>query len=200
MIELNLLEKKKPIVLPSVLGIDLNTLSLKMVAFSICLYYTPSPIIGFIFNDKMTEIQSTISQVTEANNKITEIIGKNGDIKDQVEAYKEQVAKLQQRSSQVDEILKSRTNPKKVARSIPEDVWFETLIINDKNEMTIQGGAYNPRGIGEFITNINDSPYFGGSVVPSMQENRNEVMEGVSVSYEYFELKGKVVNYDMRSK
>ncbi len=204
MIELNLLEKKKPLVLPSVLGIDLNTLNLKMIVASIFLYYTPGPIVGFIFDDKVTEIEASITQVTEANAKLTEVISKNGDVKSQVEAYKEQVVKLQQRSSQVDEILKARTNPKKVlekiARSIPEDVWFESLIISEKNEVTIQGGAYNPRAIGEFITNINDSPYFGGSIVPSMQENRNDVMEGVTTSFEYFELKGKVVNYDMRSK
>ena len=204
MIELNLLEKKKPLVLPSVLGIDLNTLNLKMIAVAIFVYYLPGPIINFMYEDKIIAVEAEIAQATEVNKKLTQTISKNEDVKTQVQVYKEQVVRLQQRSTQVDEILKSRTNPKKVlekiARSIPEDVWFESLIINDKNEISIQGGAFNPRAIGDFITNINDSPYFGGSIVPSIQENRNEVMEGVSTPYEYFELKGKILNYDMRSR
>jgi hypothetical protein len=204
MIELNLLEKKKPLVLPSVLGIDLNTLNLKMIGVAIIVYYLPGPIINFMYEDKIVAVEAEIAQSTEINKKLTQSISKNEDVKTQVQVYKEQVVRLQQRSTQVDEILKSRTNPKKVlekiARSIPEDVWFESLIINDKNEIAIQGGAFNPRAIGDFITNINDSPYFGGSIVPSIQENRNEVMEGVTTPYEYFELKGKVLNYDMRSR
>jgi hypothetical protein len=204
MIELNLLEKKKPLVLPSVLGIDLNTLNLKMLGVAIIVYYLPGPIINFMYEDKIVAVEAEIAQSTEINKKLTQSISKNEDVKTQVQVYKEQVVRLQQRSTQVDEILKSRTNPKKVlekiARSIPEDVWFESLIINDKHEIAIQGGAFNPRAIGDFINNINDSPYFGGSIVPSIQENRNEVMEGVTTPYEYFELKGKVLNYDMRSR
>ena len=111
---------------------------------------------------------------------------------------------MQSRSTQVDEILKTRTNPKKilekVARSIPEDVWFVKMGINDKNEITVEGGSYTPRAVGEFITNINDSPYFGGSITPVRQENRKDTLDGVLTNYESFELKGRIINYDMRSK
>lgn len=72
--------------------------------------------------------------------------------------------------------------------------------INEKNEVSIKGGSYSPRGIGEFITAINDSPYFGGSITPSMQENKRETLDGITTNYESFELKGKIINYDMRSK
>jgi len=74
------------------------------------------------------------------------------------------------------------------------------MSINEKHEVTITGGSYSPRAIGEFITAINDSPYFGGSITPSSQENKQEILDGVMTSYELFELKGKVINYDMRSK
>ncbi len=41
MIELNLLEKKQPLKLPTVLGVDLNTISLKMLGLSLFIYYVP---------------------------------------------------------------------------------------------------------------------------------------------------------------
>ena len=204
MIELNLLEKKQPLVLPTVIGIDLNNLNFKMLAVAFVIYYLPETIVSTMFDDKQLEAQAIVDDLTKQSEKLTKSLNKDADIKSQVDAYKLQVTKLQQRSTQVDEILKRRSNPKKVlekiARSIPDDVWFNSMIITDKNDVTIQGGSYNPRGIGEFITNINDSPYFGGTIIPSMQENRKEMLDGISTSYEYFELKGKIINYDMRSR
>ena len=150
--------------------------------------------------DKQTELQA----LTAENVGLRLKIEKDANIKVQVDAFKDQVSKLELRSKQVDEIMKNRTNPKKVlekiARSIPEDVWFDSMEINDKNEMVITGGANTSRSIGEFITNINDSPYFGGTIVPRLQENRKSLSEDIGSSFEYFELFGKIVNYDMRSK
>lgn len=204
MIELNLLEKKQPFVLPTVLGIDLNTINLKMLGISLVIYYLPGTINSFIFEEKTTMIQEQIDQLSRQNDKLNKEIEKDADIKNQVDAYKSQVTRLQKRSTQVDEILKNRTNPKKIlekiARSIPEDVWFNSMIINDKNEILIKGGAYTPRSIGEFISVINDSPYFGGSITPTMQENKKETIDGIPTNYESYELKGKIINYDMRSQ
>lgn len=204
MIKLNLLEKKKPFLLPSVLGMDLNAVNLKMLAIAVVLYYMPGFTISFIFEQKTLEKQAELQTLTTENEGLRVKIEKDANIKVQVDAFKEQVSKLELRSKQVDEIMKNRTNPKKVlekiARSIPEDVWFDSMEINDKNEMIITGGANTSRSIGEFITNINDSPYFGGTIVPRLQENRKSLSEDIGSSFEYFELFGKIVNYDMRSK
>ena len=204
MIELNLLEKKQPFVLPTVLGIDLNVINLKMLAIALVIYYLPGTINGIIFDDKINENQEQMDQLVRQNNILSAEITKDADIKAQVDAYKSQVVRLQKRSTQVDEILKNRTNPKKIlekiARSIPDDVWFNGLEINEKNEILIRGGAYTPRSIGEFISVINDSPYFGGSITPTMQENKKEVIDGISTNYESYELKGKIINYDMRTQ
>ena len=200
MIELNLLEKKQPFVLPTVLGIDLNIINLKMLGIALVIYYLPGTINSIIFDDKIIEVQSQLDQLNQQNSKLEKEIEKDADIKNQVSAYKTQVTRLQKRSNQVDEILKNRTNPKKIlekiARSIPEDVWFNSMFINDKNEILIKGGAYTPRSIGEFISVINDSPYFGGSITPTMQENKKESLDGIPSNYESYELKGKIINYD----
>lgn len=204
MIKLNLLEKKKPFLLPSVLGMDLNAVNLKMLAVAVVLYYMPGFTTSFIFEQKTLDKQAELQTLTTENEGLRVKIEKDANIKVQVDAFKEQVSKLELRSKQVDEIMKNRTNPKKVlekiARSIPEDVWFDSMEINDKNEMVITGGANTSRSIGEFITNINDSPYFGGTIVPRLQENRKSLSEDIGSSFEYFELFGKIVNYDMRSK
>ena len=204
MIELNLLEKKQPLVLPTVLGVDFNNLNFKMLIFATIIYYMPDIIVPRMYNEKTEGAQLTLKQVSNQNAKIKESILKDRDIKTQLDAYKVQVTKLQSRSAQVDEILKTRTNPKKIlekiARSIPEDVWFDELNITGKNEIVINGGSYSPRAIGEFITAINDSPYFGGSITPAKQENKQENLDGSLTSYEVFELRGRIVNYDMRSK
>jgi Tfp pilus assembly protein PilN len=204
MIELNLLEKKQPVALPTVLGIDLNNLNLKMLGLALVIYYLPGVVVSTIYLDRTTQAEDVLQTLTMQNDKLKNELEKNANVKSQVDAYKLQVGRLQSRSTQVDEILKTRTNPKKilekVARSIPEDVWFEKMVINEKNEITIEGGSYTPRAIGEFITNINDSPYFGGSVTPVRQENKKENLDGVLTSFETFELKGRIINYDMRSK
>ncbi len=204
MIELNLLEKKQPFVLPTVLGMDFNQLNFKMLAVALVLYYLPDTVVSQIFTDKRAAVEASLEQLTTQNAKLDADIKKDANIKSQVDAYKTQVSRLQSRSTQVDEILKNRTNPKKIlekiARSIPEDLWFDIMTINEKNEIIISGGSYSPRAIGEFITTINDSPYFGGSITPSRQENRKENLDGILTSYEKFELRGKITNYDMRSK
>jgi Tfp pilus assembly protein PilN len=204
MIELNLLEKKQPLRLPTALGVDLNELNFKMIAVAVFIYYVPMIFVQGYFDDKMKEGQEELNRLTEKSNKIAQEVEKNTNIKSQLDAYNKQVEKLKNRSSQVDDILKIRTNPKKVlekiARSIPNDLWFDYLKIDDAKDVTIHGGSYSPRSIGEFITIINDSPFFANTITPTKQENKQEMIDGVLTNFEAFELKGKIKNYDMRSR
>jgi len=204
MIELNLLEKKQPLRLPVVLGVDLNDLNFKMLGLAFFIYYIPEIFVRSHFDDELKAEQETLSAIQTDYQKVEKEIGKNTNVKQQLDAYNKQIEKLKARSAQVDEILKIRTNPKKIlekiARSIPEDLWFDSLRINENKEMVIIGGAYSPRSIGEFITIINDSPFFGNTITPVRQENKTENMDGMPSNYELFELKGKIKNYDMRSR
>ncbi len=204
MIELNLLEKKQPLRLPNVLGVDLNELNYKALVFAIVFYYVPEIFVRNSYDDKFKVEDDILVGLRADNAKIIKEIGKNTDVKAQLKAYNEQVNKLKARSVQVDEILKIQTNPKKVlekiARSIPEDLWFEELKITVEKDVFISGGAYSSRSIGEFITLINDSPFFGSSITPVKQENKQSDFDGVLTSYEIFSLKGKIKNYDMRAR
>jgi Tfp pilus assembly protein PilN len=175
-----------------------------MLGLAIILYYVPEILVRGVFDHQLKTEEETYQSLLSETQKIEEEIGKKTNTKSQLEAYNKQVEKLKARSAQVDEILKIRTNPKKIlekmARSIPEDLWIDNLKINEKSEVTISGGADSPRSIGEFITIINDSPFFGNSITPVKQENRSENLDGVPTNVEVFELKGKIKNYDMRSR
>lgn len=204
MIELNLLEKKQPIKVPVILGIDFNQLNFKMIIVALIIFYVPDIFIHNNFEEKFKEQESVLQNLKAETEKVNKEIGQKANVKSQLEAYNIQVEKLKSRSAQVDEILKIRTNPKKVlekiARSIPEDLWFDQLKITDNKDISITGGAYSPRSIGEFITVINDSPFFGSSITPLKQENKQDNLDGTLTNFELFELKGKIKNYDMRSK
>ena len=172
MIELNLLEKKEPFRMPVVLGMDFNELNLMMLFVSMLIWFIPQMVFDSYSSGKNAELTKESDAILEKVKTIKKEISKNGNIKEMLSAYQKQVVKLNERSGQVEEILKKRTNPKKVleklARSVPDDLWFDNLkIVND--EITISGGAYTNRSLGEFMTLINDSPYFAGSITPVKQ-------------------------------
>ena len=204
MIELNLLERKQPFRLPSVLGMDFNELNFKMIVIALILYYVPDIFIHQHYDNKLENEQKNLEAINTETAKINSEIEKNKNVKEQLEAFTQQVEKLKARSTQVDEILKIRTNPKKIlekiARSIPEDLWFDQLKITEGRDIQISGGAYTPRSIGEFITVMNDSPFFGNSIMPATQETKQETIDGSVISLETFELKGKIKNYDLISR
>ena len=204
MIELNLLERKQPIRLPSVLGMDLNDLNFKMLFIALIIYYVPDFVFHQKYDSQLENEQKNLEQTNTEVTKINSELEKNKNVKEQLEAYTNQVVKLKARSAQVDEILKIRTNPKKIlekiARSIPEDLWFDQLKISENKDILINGGAYTPRSIGEFITVMNDSPFFGNSITPAKQETKQENLDGSLMSFEIFELKGKIKNYDLISR
>lgn len=203
MIELNLLEQKEPLKLPTVLGVDLNELNFVVIGFAVVFYYVPEAILKSYFDSELAKEREIITSNNQEIEKIRAEMGKSENTQEQFLFFKKQVEKLQARSKQVDEILKYRTNPRKVlekiARSIPEDMWFDSFKIESTSEITIVGGSYSTRALGEFITVINDSPFFSGSVTPARQENKIENLDGISVSIDTFELKGKIKNFDMRS-
>lgn len=202
MIKLNLLDKKKKAQMPKFLGISLSQANIKFIVMSAVLFLLPGLAIDFMYTEKIQTIEATKNDLMAQNEQVRKEIEAQMEVKAQLDSYKAQVEKLEKRSAQVDEILKIKNNPKKVlekiARSIPEDVWIDSLKINENHEILIQGGSYTARGIGEFITIANDSPYFGGTLTPTQQENRNAPLDGAPANYEYFELKGQIINYDMR--
>ena len=76
MIELNLLEKKQPLVLPTVLGIDLNNLNLKMLGIALVIYYMPGIVISQMYDSKLEDVKSSLDTLIAQNEKLATAINK----------------------------------------------------------------------------------------------------------------------------
>ena len=204
MIELNLLEKRQSFKLPVIAGIDLNKISIPKIIVAIIFYNVSASYLLSYYNEQIAKEEQAATKTRESNSRLTKEIKSQEEGRKELEAYFEQVQKAKVRSLQINEILKTRTNPKKVleviGRTIPDDVSFESLSIDVEDNISIVGESFNSRAIGDFIAIINDTPYFGGSITPVKQENKETEIEGVMTRIDTFELKGKIKNYDMRLK
>ncbi len=210
MIELNLLERKAPVKLPTVLGVDLNSLNFKLIGIALVIFFVPEAYLSGVWEEKIEVMKQEIVKVKKEEEEVNKELGDKGSIKAQLEAYNNQVEKLKERSAQVDNILKEKTNPRsileKVARSLSDEIWFDRLSINAGNEMIIQGGAYSGAGIasyrviGQFVNLLNESPYFNGSVTIATQSLADEQIDGIKLKYDKFEIRAKIKNFDTFSR
>lgn len=206
MIELNLLERKAPLKLPSILGVDLNTLNFKFLFIAVIIYYIPGMYLESYLSKDIEELNVQIATISTQEQQLSSELGTKGDIRAQLDAYNNQVEKLKARSVSVDNILKERTNPRsvleKIARSMSDEIWFDTLSINENKELSIVGGAYTPQGvasyrvIGQFVNLLNDSPFFNGTVTISSQNQIEEDIDGVKLAYDKFEVKAQIKKFD----
>ena len=204
MIELNLLERKVKVKLPVIAGIDLNYVNIPLVIVAILITGASSYYYTSYYEEIIAKEESVGAGIKEQTSKIDAEIKSKEAKKRELEAYIEQVQKARVRSLQIDEIIKTRTNPKKIleviARTIPDEVTFDTLEITANDDISINGESSDPRSIGEFIAAVNDTPYFGGSITPSSQNSvQVDNGSGVFTKVDNFSLRGKIKNYDMRS-
>ena len=200
MIEINLLEKKKAFKAPVILGVDTAKLPWRMIIVASLLAKFPVD----YYKEYTVEIENAKQQeVKELNKKLSKLrseLRKNKGIKEQLEAFNQQIERLKERSNQVDKIIKLKTNPKhlleKMARSAPEDLWFNELKIDDSDKLSVKGGAESYTSIGEFLLSMNDSPIFGGSLQLKDSKTEEETQDGISFREESFLIEGDIKLYD----
>ncbi len=200
MIEINLLEKKKAFKAPVVLGVDTAKLPWRMIVVASLLAKFPVDYYREYTLELEAAKQNEVKALNTELSKLRVELRKNKGIKEQLEAFNKQIERLKERSAQVDKIIKLKTNPKhlleKMARSAPEDLWFNELILDGNDKITIKGGADSYTSIGEFILNVNDSPIFGGSLQLKDSKTEEETKDGISFREENFVIEGEVKLYD----
>lgn len=201
MIEINLLNKKKGIELPVVMGIDLNQINWKFLFVAYMLTYTPGWFLKPEFDKEIQVVDSEIQILQKSLKKIKKDIGKNTNVEGQLEAFNRQVQKLKRRSSQVEEIIQDKTNPRKllerIARDIPTDMWFSDLVISSTRTIEINGASESYKSIGDFIISANDSQFFGKSLILTGSNTQTEEMpDGSERRVEQFNIKGNIRAYE----
>lgn len=201
MIEINLLNKKKGIELPVVLGIDLNQINWKFLFVAYMLTYTPGWFLKPEFDKEIQVVEAEIQILQKSLRKIKKDIGKNTNVEEQLVAFNRQVQKLKRRSSQVEEIIQDKTNPRKllerIARDIPTDMWFKDLVITSTRTIEINGASESYKSIGDFIISANDSQFFGKSLILTGSNTQTEKMpDGSERRVEQFNIKGNIRAYE----
>lgn len=200
MIEINLLEKKKSFKAPVVLGIDFAKLPWKSMIASYLIATYPLDYIKEAFTQIQSEKNQEVIQLRNKLGKLKRDLRKSRGVKEQLQAFNRQIEKLKERSDQVDKIISLKTNPRylleKVARSTPEDLWFDEMEINDKDEITIKGASESYKSIGVFIAKANDSAYFGKTL--QLKDSKTEEIKerNLTLRQENFTVQGKVTVYD----
>jgi Tfp pilus assembly protein PilN len=204
MIEINLIEQKKQFKMPPVLGIDFSTISFKMLIFAILFAYVPESFLNSYYESEGLKLDEEIKQENLILKKIRKELKGNGQIKDQLLAFNRQIKRLKKRSQQVDQIIKQKTNPKKIlekiARSVPEELWFTTLSIGEDKSFMIQGGANSYKSIGNFISVANSSVFFGASLVMAESKTETEKVGTRETRIETFSIKGSIITFDPETK
>ncbi len=199
MIKINLLEQKKPFKMPVVMGIDLADLSIKGMIIVGILSFIPDFFVYPGWKTELDDLGTQINVLQNNNKKLLRDLKKNTGVKEKLAAFNKQVEKLQERSIQVDLILKEKRNPslimEKIARRLPSDIWFNSFIIDEDKSITIKGGGVLYKSIGDFISTANSAGFFDQPL--SLTESKTEE-EGKTGEYriQVFTIKGKIDKFD----
>jgi len=200
MIEINLIEQKKPFKLPTVAGVDLSKVNFKIIAIAYLLTYIPDYTIYTSWQEELVSIDQEKEVLRAKLSKLEEEVRGNDIVKKQLEQFNNQVSKLKERSSQVEQIIKARTNPNKilerVARNIPEDMWLQEISIDNEKKITIQGFSTSYKSIGNFIILLNESLFFGKSLTLADSKTNEDGDAGAGKRVEVFTIQGRVDSFD----
>lgn len=201
MIEINLVEPKKVNKNPVILGMDLKQINVKLLVGAILFMYVPDITIMPIWESEKKSIEAKIVGLNDELAKQKKELEGSDKLRQELEAYNKQAENLVTRSNQIDQILKIRSNPKKLleklARSVPVDLWFNELKIANDKSIKISGGSTSWKSIGVFMQTINDSPFFGKSMIlKNSTESSTSNATAKAERSETFSVEGKIETYE----
>ncbi len=200
MIKINLVAKKKRLHVPVVLGINFNKINFIALGISLVILKSPNWV---LVPGWEAEKEVVVEELSRLNGRLREVnreIQENSHLQEQLDAFNRQIARLEARSQQVQEIINRRTNPRRVlelmARNTPDQLWYDEMLISNEKEITITGSAQNYRSIGDFITRLNESPFFGRSISLDSTGTREVRHGSTEVRVEDFVVSGRIITYD----
>jgi hypothetical protein len=199
MLKINLIAQKKPFRLPVILGIDLNLINLKMVVLSYIIYIASFNFLTEKFESDTEAIRTEVESLESQLRALKKDNKGNESVKAMLEAFAKQVESLNAKSNQVESVIKLRKNPmgllERLARGLPEDLWFNTLKISSDDKILITGNSVSYKSIGDFVNSSNESRFFGKSLGLSGSETKEENFDDQKVRVESFVVEGKIIDY-----
>jgi Tfp pilus assembly protein PilN len=199
MIKINLLDKRRFKVSTKILGLKIQDLNLKFLAISLLTIYLTDLLDLAYFKGQAKNLDNSIAALREQDKELAKKLFEMKDLKKELDSYDGQMNRLKIIGEQVDKILKSKANPKRLlertARNVPEDLWLDEIQITTDREYIIKGKSISYKSIGDFLALCNESVYFGGTMnlVTSKTIEMKEI--GPNVRVEEFEIKGKIMSF-----
>jgi Tfp pilus assembly protein PilN len=197
MIEINLIVGKKPFKMPTLMGIDLAILNLKMLAVAILISFIPGMFLEGGREEEITAANDEISTLQSSINKLEKKADENKTIQEQIDALNRQEKKLAERLGVVKEIIKLKKNPMSVllyiAKNIPEDVWINSLELVD-NTIVIRGAALSYKDIGVFVEILKNAVFFNKDM--GMRNSKTVEAKDGMPRVEEFELGGTIARFE----
>lgn len=197
MIEINLIVGKKPFKMPTILGVDMALINVKMIVLAIILSLIPGM---FLESDWEPELAAVNQQVEETTQKVKKLEKKNDDnktIQEQVDALARQEKKLAERLGVVKQIIKLKKNPMGImlyiAKNIPEDVWLISLEL-ENNTIKMKGQSLTYKSIGVFIENLKNSVFFNKDI--TMAGSRTIEGKDGQARVEEFDITGTIARFE----
>lgn len=182
------------------MGVDINKISRFGILLVVIVYYTPSLVFHPQWEQEINGLQSEIAALNTELSALVQEVRERSVIREKLESYKKEIARLEERTRQVQELLDKSSNPKRalevVARSTPEKMWFDDIIIKNDSSIEIKGGAENFVVIREFLASANNSPFFGRSLILSSSTTQEEEIAGVKLRVERYQIDGKISVFD----
>jgi type IV pilus assembly protein PilN len=117
------------------------------------------------------------SKLDEEISKAQAETGRLHGIIQQVQAFEQQKAQLQQRVVLIEQLRKSQKGPvhilDQLSKALPPMLWLSELKQDDNNLLTIDGKSTTQTGVSDFVVNLESSGYFKKSIdiVNSQTEN-----------------------------
>ena len=200
MIEINLSQKRdgrtKKMFLP---GSPLRHLNFKAIAlaFGVCFFGELS--LSTHWKEEQGEHNSNIDGLRETLNLMQEESQKLKGLRRELTIYKNKIKELELQSADVDQVLSTRSNPKelleRVAKSMPGDLWLTKLEILSEGDITFEGMSISYKSIGDFMSGLNGTPFFGNSLNLS-ESNTLEEEDTGNTRIEKFNIKGRVKDFN----
>ena len=196
MIKINLIEQKKPLKIPVVMGIDVTKVNYKFLIFAFIIYKLPPNFVFPRFESMQKNLESSISEIRAKNRKLIKKLGDNKDLQKQIGETEKKIQELKIKTKQIENILKVKTNPmpalERVAKDIPSDLWLVSLSLSDSSNFSMTGFSYSFRSISNFISLANDSKFFNRSLGVSDSKTLVETYKGEKRRVESFAIVGRM--------
>lgn len=206
MIEINLLEKKKPLELPIVLGIDLNQVNKKSLILGYVIYYLITSFAIPLIKEQNNEAKEQVASLRKQYNSVNRQIKKFGPLKEVMEAFNRRIEELKSREDLVAQVMSKKSNPYKVltglSGSLKDDIWFNHLTIDKDQVIKIEGESISFASVGEFVNNVKELEYFisrgnysGETFGMKELKEVQEELYGETVTLQSFSIEGKIQSY-----